>query len=298
MSEKITKGYKISQESKQHIEELFAGSEFNDQGDFLLHMASLYEMQKLKNNEVAGYAKQLDELDFHTRRISELFLSMVMVEQTSRVRVGEEHAERVGELSSVISSQHDEIRQLSEDLGKAAALTGNMQKQIEELEKHVQQLQQANERGEDLISEYKTRFDSFSGLLASQAEEVNQAKALQSQLTELTKLTDDQRREIEQLSALSKQLQATADKERKETSERHVRELQDAKFRADLEADKALVNLRRELQDELSNERSSHMVEIRKLYAEINDMRQQLTMTIKGASDRTTKQKRNEDTSN
>lgn len=289
MSEKVTKGYKVSPDSKQYVEELFAGSEFSDQGDFLLHIAALYEKQKLRNNEVSGYAAQLDEMDFHTRRITELYLSMIMTEQSGRLRLGEEYAERMSELSDIISGQQDEIRGLSDDLNRATTLTGNLHKQIGELERNVQQLQQANERGEDLISEYKSRIDSFSGLLNRQTEEVNQSKALQQELTELTKLTNNYQEQISRLAEERDRLLAIAAqdkketeerlaKERKEAAERHLRELTDAKLRAELEADKALVTLRRELQDELATERAGHTAELRKLYADIDALRQQMAL--------------------
>ncbi|WP_379136056.1 hypothetical protein [Paenibacillus sp. sgz500958] len=262
----VTKGFKVTPENKKFIDELFAASGFADQEEFLLHLAALYEMEQLKNGEYAGYSKQLDEMGFHSRRMTELFLGMIQTESHLRAQMGEDHAVHLADVSNELSAQQDEIRGLKDELKKEQQAGAEQRKQIGEMEKHVQQLQQVNERGEQLISEYKGRIDSLSALVADQQEAVNQTKAIEQRLTELSKLTDDQAREIDRYK---QGLQDAADK--------HERELSDLRVRAELEQEKALLAERRELQDQLNTEREANSAEQRRLYAELDKLRQQLS---------------------
>lgn len=273
---KVTKGFKVRTETRDYIDRLYAGSEFSDQEDFLKHLGALHEMQQMKNGEVSGYAAQLDEMEFHSRRTVELFLAMIQTEQTGRVRMGEEHAEHIAELASELSTQQDEIRGLTEELKVEKAAGIELKKQIGEFEKHTQQLQQANERGEELIAEYKTRIDSLSALVADQQESVNHAKASEQRLTELLKLTESQAQEIER--AREEKVKAVEESKRaqetqeaanaaalKQLRERHTYELQQQKERLELASDRAVVA-----------EERKHSEEVRKLYDEVDKLRQEL----------------------
>lgn len=53
---KTTKAYKVSPETKEKLESLFAESGMDTQETFIEHVASLYEMQQLKEG-AAGYKK-------------------------------------------------------------------------------------------------------------------------------------------------------------------------------------------------------------------------------------------------
>ncbi|MEK3987432.1 hypothetical protein MHB77_29305 [Paenibacillus sp. FSL K6-3166] len=262
----VTKGFKVTPDNKKFIDDLFAASGFADQEEFLLHLAALYEMEQLKNGEYAGYSKQLDEMGFHTRRMTELFLGMIQTESHLRSQLSEDHAIRLADVSSEIATQQDEIRNITVELKNETQAGAEQRKQIGELEKHVQQLQQANERGEQLISEYKGRIDSLSALVADQQESVNQAKAVDQRLTELSKLTEEQARKIERKAEASH-----------EDALKHERELSELRSRAELEQEKALLAERRQLQDQLNAEREANNAEQRRLYADLDKLRQQLS---------------------
>lgn len=159
---------------------------------------------------------------------------------------------------------------------KEAQAGTEQRKQIGDLEKHVQQLQQANERGEQLISEYKVRIDSLSALVADQQDAVNQAKAPDYRLTELTRLTDSQALEIEALTVEHEREIHRREELSQDSAVRHQREIEDIKARAELEQEKALLAERRQLQDQLNVEREVNNAEQRKLYADMDKLRQQL----------------------
>lgn len=265
----VTKGVKMTPDNKKLFDDLFANSGFSEQEEFVLHLTALYEMEQLKNGEYAGYSKQLDEMALHSRRMTELFLSLIQTESHLRSQMGEDHSASIAVAANELSSQQDEIRAMAGELKKEQQAGAEQLKQIGELEKHVLQLQQVNERGEQLISEYKGRIDSLSALVADQQESVNRATASDQRLTELTRLTEDQAREIDRHKQA---LQEAADK--------HERDLSDMHARAELDQEKALLAERRDLQDQLNTEREANNTEQRRLYAEMDKLRQQL-VTVK-----------------
>ncbi len=84
---KTTKAYKVSTELKEKLESLFSDSGMDTQEAFIEHIATLYEMQRMKEGGAVGYKKQLDELEYHIRRPMELFLGMIETEAAERLQL-------------------------------------------------------------------------------------------------------------------------------------------------------------------------------------------------------------------
>jgi chromosome segregation ATPase len=261
-------------------------------------MASLFELQQLKTGAAAGYAKQLDELEYHAKRTTEIYMSMLQMEQAERLQLNEDHADKIAQLASELSGLQEENGSLMAELKKEALAGVEYRKQIGEFEKHIQQLQQANERGEELLSEYKARIDSLSKMVTDQQEAVNQAKGLEQRLSDLTRLTTEQmkeiarmeteyERELHQRDEFSHEAAVRLEREIEALNTKHADELITAQARAEIAQERAVLDARRELSKQAEDDRSEllkllqtsereHGTEVRLLYAEMDKLRQQL----------------------
>ncbi|WP_090825597.1 hypothetical protein [Paenibacillus sp. yr247] len=95
----------ISPELKEKLELLAAESGLETQDAFIKHLAALYELKQLKVGNGSGYAKQIEELEYHTRRSIELFVGMIKTEAAERIELSKRHDETLGDRAATIVAQ-------------------------------------------------------------------------------------------------------------------------------------------------------------------------------------------------
>lgn len=283
---KTTKAYKVSPEVKEKLEKLFAESGMDTQEAFIEHIAALYEMQQLKEG-AAGYKKQLDELEYHTRRMNELFLSMIGTEAAERLQLTQQHEEVLADRSATIFSQEQELSDMRKEAKQQADELARLAKENADQAKHIEQLGEISRKDGLLVDEYRQKIDTLSGLVNEYKAAADENKGLQAEVSRLTGLTEKQAQQIADLEDDVRTLQELKDESLRQQEERHKEALERLTERKDVEKERELLQVRTEYQAKLektnaeaterlraANEEST--AKIRELYAQIGSLQEQL----------------------
>ncbi len=266
---KTTKAYKISPELKEKLERLAAESGLDTQEAFIEQLAALYELQRLKEGSGSGYVKQIDELEYHTRRSVELFVGMINTEAAERLQQSQQHDEKLESLTATIYGQEQEISEQrkeakvqAEELARIAKENGQQAKLVEQLGESV--------RDKGLIVEQRGQeIATLSGLVNEYKAAADENKDLKTKVFELTTLTDKQAARMAALDGDLAALEASKVEQQGQAEERHREALELLSKQKDAEKKEALADLRDKQQDKLE-----HVTEeIRKLYAQIEQLR-------------------------
>jgi chromosome segregation ATPase len=271
-----SKAYKIFDNVREKVEALFRESGIDFEGDFLEHMASVYELNQLKTGVGAGYQKQITTLEYHAKSVVDIFVSMIQTEAADRISISEGYEEKIVDIASEIRTQQDEIKRLNQALAGTSGIIAKQEEDISEARKLTVTLQKSAAKDEQLLAENKERIDRLSRMLSDTTERVTQAEALEQRFSELTWLTEDQAKKLEKantdLKAVSAEYEATLTK----LYERHAEDLKRATARAEIDKERAVLAARRELSDQAEKERKEHYAETKRLYSEVDKLRQQL----------------------
>lgn len=276
MSEKKeVKSYKVSPDLKEKLETLFAESGLETQEAFLDHVATLYEMQRLKEGGAIGYKKQLDELEYHTRRSVELFLGMIETENAERLQLNQQHEETLAARASTILVQEQEISELRKETKQQADEIGRILKENEVQTKQAEQLAEISRKDNLLVEEYRKRIDTLSGLVNEYKAASDENKDLKAQLAEGTRLTQQQAAQIAELQQDAKDLEELSHERIRAQEVRHKEEMERLAERKDVEKERELLQLRTEYQGKLEKANEETTAKLRELYEQMNQMRRE-----------------------
>jgi colicin import membrane protein len=271
--EKLPKTFKVSSELKDKLEKLF--EDFPTQEAFLEHVVALYEMQQLKEG-TPGYAKQLDELDYHTRRINELYLAMIQTETAARLELTQEHDEKLADRAATITLQEQEIQQLKQEAAKLSNEIERIQKEHADQVKLNAQLEEINRKDNLLVEQYKDRNDTLTGLVNEYKAAADENKELHIQLQEKDRELEAQTAKLMEAETKLAAIEKEREDERRKLVEQHKENMDRLTERLQLEKERELVALRSEYQ--LKSEKASEeaTTTIRSLYAEIAALQKKL----------------------
>lgn len=273
---KTTKAYKVSQEVKEKLEKLFADSEMDTQEAFIEHIATLYEMQLLKEGGAAGYKKQLDELEYHTRRSVELFLGMIETETAERLQIVQQHDEVLTDRASTIFSQEQEISELKKEAKQQSEELARLMKESEGQAKQYEQLQEISRKDNLLVEEYRQRIDTLSGLVNEYKAAAEENKELKIKVNELTKLTENQAVRVVDLEGDVTALQELKDEALRQQEERHKEALERLTERKEVEKERELLAVREEYRAKREKANDETTTQLRELYNQLEKLREEL----------------------
>ncbi|WP_153008816.1 hypothetical protein [Paenibacillus jamilae] len=250
-------------------------------------MASVYEMNQLKTGVGAGYQKQITTVEYHVKSIVDSFISLIQTETADRLQLAEGYEETIGQRSAEISAQQDEIRDLAEQLRQADKDEAELRKQLSEQSVLIETLQKSSSKDEQILAENKERIDRLSKLLSDNTEKVNQAEQLEQRFTELTELTENQAKQLAEAQEAAEAAEKHFSDELARNEALYVERLERAAEKAAIEQQKAILDVRQSLLEQHEKERAEllasiqkadreHNEELRKLYAEMDKLRQQL----------------------
>ncbi|PZM62005.1 hypothetical protein [Paenibacillus dendritiformis] len=270
---KTTKAYKVSPELKDKLENLFADSGLETQEAFLEHVATLYEMQLLKEGGAAGYKKQIDELEYHTRRSVELFLGMIETEAAERMELVQSHDEKIAERAAVISTQEQTIIELQRELKQRTEELTKITKELNDKTKLAEQLEVAANDKALLVDEYRQRIDTLSGLVNDYKGAADENQELKTKVFELTTLTDSQAARVSRLEDELKAQAESKDEQLRQAEERHREALKHLTERKDIEKERELLALRAEFQAKLEKAGDEATEKLQKIFEKMEQMR-------------------------
>lgn len=289
MSEKKeVKSYKINVELKEKLETLFKDSGMETQEQWIESLANLYEMQQLKEG-MPGYKKTLDELEYHTKRVNEIFVGMINTEAAERLKMTQGHEEILTRQGQVIFDQQAEITDHVKQYKLTSEELAKVNKEKSDLEKQTSHLEDISRKNDLLVNEYKEKNDTLTGLVNEYKGAAEENKQLSIQVLEFTQLSKqhlekitDLQLEIADLEELSRERIRSQDLRYKEDLERLIE-------RKDVEKERELLQLRSEYQTKLEKNNEETTVKLRELYEQINQLRQeheQQITTLKKSGDK------------
>ncbi|TVY07140.1 hypothetical protein [Paenibacillus cremeus] len=122
----------ISPELKEKLKQLAADCGLETRDAFIEHLATLYNLNQLKESDCSSYAKQIEELEFYTRRNLDLFIGMIKTEAAERLELSIHHDEALSnrtativaqelviiDLQKVVKQQTEELERLRDEIAK------------------------------------------------------------------------------------------------------------------------------------------------------------------------------------
>jgi colicin import membrane protein len=270
---KTTKAYKISPELKEKLERLAAESGLDTQEAFIEQLAALYELQRLKEGNGSGYAKQIDELEYHTRRSVELFVGMINTEAAARLQQSQQHDETLADRAATIFAQEQEIAEQRKAAKAQAEELARIAKESEQQAKLVEQLE-ASARDKGLIvDQYKEKVDTLSGLVSQYTAAAEENKDLKTEVSRLTTLTDKQGERVAALEGDLAALDELRGEQLRQAEAKQAEALERLSERKDTEKEREALAIRTEYQSKLEAAQTEATAKIRELYDQIERQR-------------------------
>lgn len=290
MSEKTQKLYKTDMDARELAEKLFRESGIEFEGEFFAHVMATYELQQMKNGLGAGYQKIISNAEYHAKSLIDALTSIIQTEQGDRIHLSEVHEEKLNDLANELSTQQDEIigyrereKLMIEEQAKLIKLSADQQKEIAAT-------QQINEKNETILTENKERIERLSKMVSDGQDAVIQKQQMELRISEISEISKQQAKDLKEASESLEALRMAQEEQIKQLMDKHTDELLRAGERADIAQEKAVFVIRRELTDLADKERTEftkqlqavereHSTEIRRLYGEMDKLRQQFTET-------------------
>ncbi|QNR70558.1 hypothetical protein IAQ67_29310 (plasmid) [Paenibacillus peoriae] len=280
--DKVSKGYKVDPEVKEKVERLFEESGLPTQESFLVHMAELFELQQMKS--LGSYTKDIEQLEYHTSSTVKLFMSMLQSENASRLNLSEQYEEKLTERGNDLFNQEKELHELRSLLKENEETLARQMKDNAEQLTLIEQLRDNKEKSDLLVEEYKEKIDNLTSLIGQYQEAAQENKELSARVAALSINESKQVEVIERLENQISTLQKKAAEEIEQLENRHKEATERLTERLEVQQQRELLKVQGEYQakiEKMSAEATERLqtatqestAEIRKLYSEINQLR-------------------------
>lgn len=268
-----TFGVKVSEEMYEKVREVIESSGTSSK-EWFERAIALYEMNAIKQGS-SDYTQDLTELEHHTTRMYELIVNMIQRSVHLKEHAVKEVADKLGSKEAIITELQQQNQQFKQEMTAKKEGILAFEEQVKELEEKILANQTMLENNQALISEYKDKNDTLSGLVTKYqgyAEE-NEAlkKTFEIEKTEWMKQSNADKVAFEEkISELSQEKQTVSEEIRvlrldfEQAKANHERELSILTERKELECEKAVVEAER-----------MHNEEVRKLYDEMAALRKE-----------------------
>ncbi|WP_336788324.1 hypothetical protein [Paenibacillus sp. MMO-177] len=271
--QKLSKAYKMSPGLKEKLEKFATEGKFDTQEEFLEHLALLYELQLLKEGSGQGYAKQIDELEYHIRRPLEIFISMIQTEAAEKHQLIQKYDEKLEDRADIIFNQEREIAEQKKLIKEQSDELGRLQKEITSNNKIADQLEATVHDKATLVDEYKEKNDMLAGLVKEYKDAAEGSKGLSQELEQLKRAFDKQGERVASLEGELRALNQLKEEQLKNVLERHQDELERLKERKELEKERDLLALRSEYQGKLEVTQTEATAKMRELFEQRDELR-------------------------
>lgn len=266
-----TFGVKVSEEMYEKVREVIESSGTSSK-EWFERAIALYEMNAIKQGS-SDYTQDLTELEHHTTRMYELIVNMIQRSVHLKEYAVKEVAEKLESKEAIITDLQQQNQEFKQEVETKKEGILEFEKQAEELGEKLLANQTMLENNQALISEYKDKNDTLSGLVTKYqgyAEENEKLKnTFEIEKAEWAKKSKTDKIAFEEkISELSQEKQTVSEEIRvlrmdfEQAKANHENDLSLLTERKELEREKAVVEAER-----LHNE------EVRKLYDEIATLR-------------------------
>lgn len=266
-----TFGVKVSEEMYEKVREVIESSGTSSK-EWFERAIALYEMNAIKQGS-SDYTQDLTELEHHTTRMYELIVNMIQRSVHLKEHAVKDVADKLESKEAIITDLQQQNQQIKQEIAMKTEGISAFEEQVKDLEGKLLANQTMLENNQALISEYKDKNDTLSGLVTKYQGYAEENEVLKKNFeiekTEWMKQANADKLAFEEkISELSQEKQTVSEELRvlrldsEQAKANHERDLSHLAERKELERDKAVVEAER-----LHNE------EVRKLYEEMAALR-------------------------
>lgn len=262
-----TLGFKVTDEVHERARTLIEASGLSSK-EWLEHALAMYEVKALQAN-TPDYAKDLTELELHTTRIYELVVNMIQQSLYLKDHAVKDVSDKLESKEGIITELQAKLAETKEQVNQSTTENKQFAEQQIVLQKQLDEQKSTIDNSNLLISEYKEKNDTLSGLVTKYQGYAAENELLKEELAntkaELTNRTHQAEQERDQLHT---KLQLSQE-QLNQAHTQHKAALETLTEKKDIEREKALIALERTNQEQLTaaNEK------IRSLYDEIAELR-------------------------
>ncbi|MEK4701895.1 hypothetical protein MKX47_20555 [Solibacillus sp. FSL R7-0668] len=266
-----TFGVKVSEEMYEKAKMVIESSGVSSK-DWFEKAVALYELNTIKQGS-SDYTQDLTELEHHTTRMYELIVNMIQRSVYLKDHAVKDISDKLESKEAIISDFQHQFLQFKEEI----KLKTDMINYLEELEKESKEKLKANEttleNNQALIAEYKEKNDTLSGLVAKYQAFADENEQLKIAFSKEKSALIEQANAAEAKGNTLQQELAEAQKTLATEKQKFEDALQLSLERKDLERERALVELERQQQAQLTKVNEQHNEQIQALYAGIAELR-------------------------
>lgn len=285
-----TFGVKVSEEMYEKVREVIESSGTSSK-EWFERAIALYEMNAIKQGS-SDYTQDLTELEHHTTRMYELIVNMIQRSVHLKEHAVKNVADKLASKEAIITDLQQQNQQIKQEVAMKTEGITAFEEQVKDLEGKLLANQTMLENNQALISEYKDKNDTLSGLVTKYQGYAEENEALKKNFeiekTEWMKRANADKVAFEErISELSQEKQTVSEELRvlrldfEQAKANHERDLSLLTERKELEREKAVVEAERlhneevrKLYDEMAALRKVHEETKEKLQAEITALQQ------------------------
>ncbi|MCM3736501.1 hypothetical protein M3215_11860 [Bacillus cytotoxicus] len=271
--------FKVDPELKQKIDDMIEASGMR-KNEWL---AQAYEAMRGKGIKDTNeeYTKEIEEVEYHTRRLYELFNNIIVQSvhiKQSAVAALEKEIEQYKE---TLQETRDKLKKCTEGLSEAETTTENMKQEKELLESQYEEVKNSFNNTQDLIAELKDKIQKYEtdiSILQPMAQENIDLKShlddtlqtlngLDSKMANLENETAKQKAEFEEREQLTKKNHVI---EVNSIREQHEEEINKLNTYHEQQLKQHVEQERLDKEKELLQQEKLHQQEMKKVQEEMN----------------------------
>ncbi|PGZ17583.1 hypothetical protein COE43_12500 [Bacillus cereus] len=277
--QQVTAGFKIDKDLKEAIDTMIeaTGIQKNE------WLAQAYEAMRGKGIKDTNqeYTKEIEEVDYHVRRIYELFNNMIVqsvhIKESAVLLLETE----IKEYKELLQETRNELKENKEKLSSATDTVNIVNKEKEELEAQYEEAKTNLNHVQDLITELKEKtkkYETEISILQPMAQENLELKSRLDDTLETLKGLDSKLESLENES--TKQKQEFLEKENlltkdytvqiKQVEEKYEKENKQLKLYQEQQIKHLAEQSQLEKEKELLQQEKSHQQEMKKIQEEMN----------------------------
>lgn len=241
--------------------------------EFFTKLIEIYETQ---NEGHETHVKEFAELEGHLSRIKALCFGLVDDSKLEIEAITSELNKKLDEKDKEISSLREQLKALSDELSKAKALNGDIANERDSIGKTAKDLEEKIATNSELLKEYREKINKLELEIRSYEKVKKENETLTAEIEEYKSKLAGLTKEKEEFMNKAENLRL--DLERSDGE--HKKEIENLAMRSKMEHQTDIMKERQDCQDRLRitmDEQRKQFEEynstIKKLYSQIDDMR-------------------------
>jgi len=252
----VTKGFKISEDFKEKLAMQIEAVGLQD-NEWLEKAFQLMDSQLIKEHN-PSFSKEISEIEFHSRKIYELFNHMIQQNEFLRQAAVDQLEKKLDEKDTIISNylqkQSDsdkQVKLLEEDLK-------NIKQALEELEDEHKKMSTQNENIQDLIDSLKEKNQQYIEQLEDYQLTKEHSSTLEEALKNEQEKNDKVTKELKTQFEVNSELKRTYENTLEEIKDKHTVEISNMIADHTIE----ITSIQDKHENELQSLKDKHSIEI------------------------------------